>query len=241
MGDNLPVSAPVASEVQAMFGEIAPRYDLLNRLLSFGIDQRWRAVAMKEVDSQPKQQILDLCCGTGDLSLGFAAQGCTVTGADFTGQMLPLAKAKAKRAQLNLRWVQADAEVLPFGDNSFDTVTISFGIRNVHQPKHALRECFRVLRPGGKLGVLEFFPMKPSIWRTLFRFYFHHVLPALARIFRVGRGGAYRYLPESVEGFVSAEGFVKWLHEVGFEKTRSIPLTGGVAHFQFGVKKNLHG
>jgi len=241
MGDNYPVPAPVASEVQAMFGEIATRYDLLNRLLSFGMDQRWRAVTMKEMNLQPEQEILDLCCGTGDLSLGFARQGCKVTGADFTGPMLPLARAKAQRANLNLRLAQADAEALPFADGSFDAVTISFGIRNVRQPKQALKECLRVLRPGGKLGVLEFFPMKRSLWRTLFRFYFHSILPLFARIFRAGRGGAYRYLPASVDSFVSAENFKAWLQEIGFEQTRSTPLTGAVAHLQVGVKSKPHG
>lgn len=212
-----------------MFAEIAPRYDFLNRMLSFGIDRRWRRRMRRRLALQPGQELLDLCCGTGDVALEFAREGVQVHGADFTHPMLPLAQSKAKAADLPLTWTTADAQHLPFADYSFDAVTIAFGIRNVEDPRRALAECQRVLRPGGKLAVLEFFPIRNRIWGALFRFYFHRILPLLARVVRAGRTGAYRYLPESVEAFATPEQFAEWTREVGFEEVNDEALTGGVA------------
>ncbi len=212
-----------------MFAEIAPRYDFLNRMLSFGIDRRWRRRMRRRLGMQAGQGLLDLCCGTGDVALEFARDGVHVHGADFTFPMLPLAFNKGRQAGLQLSWANADAQALPYRDGSFDAVTISFGIRNVEDPQRALRECARVLRPGGQLAVLEFFPIKNRVWGALFRFYFHRVLPLLARVVRAGRSGAYRYLPESVEGFATPEQFRAWLADAGFVDVQDEALTGGVA------------
>jgi demethylmenaquinone methyltransferase / 2-methoxy-6-polyprenyl-1,4-benzoquinol methylase len=223
------MAAPPGAEVQAMFAEIAPRYDFLNRMLSFGIDRRWRRRMRRRLGMLPGQDLLDLCCGTGDVALEFARVGVCVHGADFTFPMLPLALRKGQSAGLQLSWANADAQALPYRKASFDAVTISFGIRNVADPQRALRECARVLRPGGKLAVLEFFPIKSRVWGTLFRFYFHHVLPLLAKIVRAGRTGAYRYLPESVESFATPQQFRTWLEAAGFVEIQDEALSGGVA------------
>ena len=217
-----------------MFAEIAPRYDFLNRMLSFGIDRSWRRRMRRRLALQPGQELLDLCCGTGDVALEFAREGVRVHGADFTHPMLPLAQSKARAAQLPLTWTTADAHYLPFADASFDAVTIAFGIRNVEDPGRVLRECRRVLRPGGKFAVLEFFPIRSRMWGVLFRFYFHRILPLLARFVRAGRTGAYRYLPESVESFATPETFREWMRTGGFDEVQDEALTGGVARLMTG-------
>ena len=220
-----------------MFGEIAPRYDFLNRLLSFGIDRSWRRRAVRRAVSSPGGRVLDLCCGTGDLALELAAAGAEVHGADFTGPMLVRAHEKAaapKRKGAAPAWVRADAMALPYADASFDAVTIAFGIRNVVDPRAALAECRRVLRPGGSLLVLEFFPIRNRLWKAVFGFYFAKVLPLLARVVRAGRTGAYTYLPASVEEFAQVEEFRGWMEEAGLDEVEDRPLTGGVARLVVG-------
>jgi len=217
-----------------MFAEIAPRYDFLNRVLSFGIDRRWRRRARQRLALQPGQALLDLCCGTGDVALEFAQDQLDITGADFTFPMLPLAREKSRKQQAGVRWAQADAQALPFPDQSFDAITIAFGIRNVHDPQLALRECRRVLKPGGQLAVLEFFPIKNRLWGASFRFYFHRVLPLLARMVRAGRTGAYRYLPDSVAAFAEPTEFAEWMRQAGFDEVHDEALTGGVARLVRG-------
>ncbi len=219
-----------------MFGEIAPQYDLLNRVLSFGIDRRWRKRTVQELALRPSQRALDLCCGTGDLALALAAAGPEVVGADFTGPMLPIARSKASKRKQLLQLAQADAQALPFADRSFDAVTIAFGIRNVEDPTLGLRECRRVLRPGGRLAILEFFPIKNRLWRWMFETYFHHVLPRIARLTRAGRTGAYEYLPASVAGFAEPEQFCDWMRDAGLVEVRHLPLTGGVARLVLGTR-----
>jgi demethylmenaquinone methyltransferase/2-methoxy-6-polyprenyl-1,4-benzoquinol methylase len=213
-----------------MFADIAPRYDFLNRVLSFGIDRSWRKKTVRSMALPKDGRLLDLCCGTGDLALDFSVAGVQVIGADFTAPMLPLAQAKAARAREEIVWAQADAQELPFQKNSFDGVSIAFGIRNVYDPERALSECFRVLRPGGQLAILEFFPMKNRVWKACFGFYFQQVLPRLARVFRAGRTGAYDYLPSSVAAFATTQVFTSWLEKAGFQRIKKTAFTGGVAH-----------
>ncbi|HJM40568.1 MAG TPA: bifunctional demethylmenaquinone methyltransferase/2-methoxy-6-polyprenyl-1,4-benzoquinol methylase UbiE [Planctomycetota bacterium] len=229
------MSAPPGSVIQEMFGEIAPQYDFLNRALSFGIDRRWRRRTVEGLNLPCGGAVLDLCCGTGDLALEFAQSGFEVFGADFTGPMLPLAHQKAENSSLSVEWTRADAQHLPFASSSFHGVSIAFGIRNVAHPQSALKECFRTLKPGGKLAVLEFFPIRNRLWRGIFRFYFHHILPRLARVTRAGRTGAYEYLPESVDGFATPSLFGEWMNDAGFSQVEDRPLTGGVARLVIGV------
>ncbi|MCP4093997.1 MAG: bifunctional demethylmenaquinone methyltransferase/2-methoxy-6-polyprenyl-1,4-benzoquinol methylase UbiE [Planctomycetes bacterium] len=231
------MAAPPGQEIQAMFGEIAPRYDFLNRLLSFGIDRAWRRRTIATLNLPQGSEVLDLCCGTGDLALAFADSGAAVCGADFTLPMLQAALRKGHKQEQTVRWLQADAQALPFADNSFDAVTIAFGIRNVEDPQRGLRECRRVLRPGGRLAILEFFPIPNPIWRGMFRFYFLHVLPLIAKVVRAGRTGAYRYLPESVDNFATPEEFRQWMEETGMHFEKDLALTGGVARLLIARKE----
>jgi len=228
------MAAPPGPEIQAMFGEIAPRYDFLNRLLSFGVDRSWRRRTVSTLAPGPESRLLDLCCGTGDLALALAETGAEVCGADFTAPMLLLARRKAG-AESRTTWARADAQALPFADCSFDAVTIAFGIRNVEDPRRALAECQRVLKPGGRLAVLEFFRIRNPVWRFLFRSYFLYVLPLIARVVRAGRGGAYRYLPASVDAFPEPEVFIDWMTEAGFCEVSNRALTGGVARLLVGT------
>jgi len=221
------MAAPPGPEVQAMFAEIAPRYDFLNRLLSFGIDRRWRKRLMHDLAPSAEHAVLDLCCGTGDLALAFQKCGCAVVGADFTAPMLHAATSKPSAGAV--AWVQADAQSLPFRSNRFDIATIAFGIRNVANPPTALQECARVLAPGSRLAILEFFRIPNPLWRGMFRFYFRQVLPRLAWVVRAGRTGAYRYLPESVDDFATPEMFREWLQQAGFRVLEERGLSGGVA------------
>jgi demethylmenaquinone methyltransferase/2-methoxy-6-polyprenyl-1,4-benzoquinol methylase len=181
------MAAPAGKHVQSMFGEIAERYDFLNGFLSFGVDRIWRRRAIKSAAVRANDKVLDLCCGTGDLALAFASEGCETTGADFTYQMLAKAPSKAEKKKVRVDWVQADAQQLPFADDSFNVVSIAFGIRNVENVELAIQECHRVLQEGGRLVVLEFFPIPNRVWRFLFRLYFLRVLPVIAAVVRAGR------------------------------------------------------
>jgi demethylmenaquinone methyltransferase/2-methoxy-6-polyprenyl-1,4-benzoquinol methylase len=220
-----------------MFGEIAERYDFLNGFLSFGIDRWWRRCAIKASDIQANDKVLDLCCGTGDLAIEFARRGCDTVGADFTFEMLAIAPAKALKKKVSVDWVQADAQYLPFADHSFDIVSIAFGIRNVEDVALAIQECQRVLKPNGRLVVLEFFPIKNRVWRFLFRLYFLRILPVIASIVRAGRTGAYTYLPQSVDNFYTANAFSKLLTSNGLQLHRDTALSGGIARLFVAIKK----
>ncbi len=222
-----------------MFGEIATRYDFLNRLLSFGIDRSWRKRTIRALNLKPGARVLDLCCGTGDLAYAFAASGVEVIGADFTRPMLVVAKERKQAAVYPLSWVQTDAQALPFPDRNFDAVSIAFGIRNVELPQRALAECFRVLAPHGQLAILEFFPIPNPLWRACFRFYFLRILPFVAKVVRAGRTGAYRYLPESVDAFAPPEEFAGWLQEAGFSQVENHALSGGVARLWLARKEKV--
>ncbi|MFQ5748786.1 MAG: bifunctional demethylmenaquinone methyltransferase/2-methoxy-6-polyprenyl-1,4-benzoquinol methylase UbiE [Planctomycetota bacterium] len=221
--------APSGGEVRAMFSHIAPRYDLLNRVLSLGLDQFWRRRAVRALALSPPARILDVCCGTGDLSLAFARRGCHVVGIDFSGPMLPLARAKARRRGLPLLFLQGDALALPVASGNFDGASVAFGLRNLEDPFRGLQELHRILRPGGRVAILEFFSVEGVLWGRLFRFYFHVLLPRLARLTRVARNGAYAYLPASVDEFVSAAAFRAWIPAAGFELLADQKLAGGVA------------
>lgn len=219
-----------------MFSDIAPRYDRLNRLLSLGLDQRWRRGAVRALGLPAGARVLDLCCGTGDLGLLAASdRGWRVVGADFAGPMLERARAKSAVSSAPLRAVlRADAQRLPFAAASFDGALVAFGLRNVESPPRALAELARVLRPGGALGVLEFFRVPNPAWRGLFRLYFHGLAPLAARVAGTSRPQAYRYLPNSVDDFVAPPQFRAWMHEAGFADLGDRSYAGGVARLLTG-------
>ncbi len=214
-----------------MFADIAPRYDRLNRILSLGLDRRWRRAAVRSLQLSPGSKVLDLCCGTADLGLTAAREAqLQVIGADFAGPMLREAARKSAQAPQPLRGLlRADAQTLPFAAGSFDGALVAYGLRNVEDPPRALRELRRVLKPGGRLAVLEFFRVPNAAWRGLFRLYFHGIAPLAARVAGTPRPQAYRYLPESVDGFVSPDDFRAWMREAGFQDLGGCSFSGGVS------------
>ena len=215
--------------VREMFARVAPRYDLLNHLLSFQVDRYWRRFTvnrLREALERPGSRALDLCCGTGDL-LGALerVQRRPVFGSDFCRPMLEGARAKlGSRARL----VEADALALPVADAGLDVVTVAFGLRNLTNYRRGLAEMHRVLRPGGVAAVLEFSQPRGRVVGPLYQWYFRNVLPRLGGAIS-GAGAAYRYLQESVENFLTPEELAARLREAGFREVRFWPLTGGIA------------
>ncbi len=224
-----------ARAVRAMFGEIAPRYDLLNRLLSAGVDQRWRRLAVRLALEKDPRRVLDVATGTGDVALLLkrARPAAGVVGGDFTPEMLELARAKAERAGLEVRFVEADALALPFADGSFDAVTVAFGFRNFADYERGLAEFRRVLAPGGRAVILEFPPPPRGLLGRVYRFYFGRVLPRIGGVIS-GKPEAYRYLPSSVASFPEPERLAEMMRAAGFVDVRYRLLTGGIAALHVG-------
>jgi demethylmenaquinone methyltransferase/2-methoxy-6-polyprenyl-1,4-benzoquinol methylase len=216
-----------------MFDAIAARYDLLNHLLSLGIDRHWRARAIRELQLGDDAHVLDLCTGTADLAIAAMSgpqPASSVVGVDFAAEMLRLARQKlASRGERRVHLVRGDATHIPLPDASVDAVTIGFGIRNVERPGVAAREMVRVLRPGGRLAILEFgTPPVPGL-RALYLFYFRRVLPLIGRLIS-RHNEAYSYLPASVAAFPSTDEFVRLLRESGFSEARAVRLTLGIVY-----------
>lgn len=222
---------PDAVAVQRMFREIAPRYDLVNRVLSLGIDASWRRKAVAFAGAGAGTRALDVCAGTGDLSFALADAGASVTSSDFCKEMLGLAQAKRRRrgGAGDPRIVCSDTLALPFADQRFDLATVAFGIRNVADPLQGLVELRRVVRPGGRVVVLEFCRPRVPALRSLYSFYFRRVLPRLGRWLSGERVGAYAYLPDSVMAFPEREGFLALMRRAGLESPTCKLLTLGIA------------
>ena len=222
-----------AAHVQKMFGRIAPRYDLLNHLLSLDIDKVWRRRVAKRFTAilhNPSARVLDLCCGTGDLALAFRKEapiGAKITGSDFVPEMLARARAKAAAFGAAVTFVEADALALPFADASFDLVSCSFGFRNLANYERGLLEIFRVLKPGGVAAILEFAEPRGILFGSLYRFYFRRVLPRLGGLIS-GNGSAYTYLPSSVSKFPSPEALQAMFERAGYTEVRFERWTGGI-------------
>ena len=237
--------------IASMFNGIAERYDLLNLMLSFGIDTLWRAKLVKFILAGKPSSILDIACGTGDLALIFGKRGVATIGADISANMLSVAWKKAekrfdgeggvgregstKRGE-KPSFILASADDLPFDNESFDAVTISFGIRNFEKRAEALSEIIRVLRPGGSLAILEFASPKNTIWKALYGFYLKHFVPLVGRLVS-GDKYAYRYLTDSIESFPKYESFCKEMREAGFDECRFRSLSGGIAALYTAYKK----
>lgn len=222
-----------------MFDAIAPRYDFLNHLLSAGIDRRWRTKAIRSLRLTGRETLIDVCTGTADVAIE-ARRGAgarRVLGVDFAGAMLSLGLRKVRAAgeasQITL--VRGDAMRLPATSGRADAATVAFGIRNVVKPEVACAELARVLRPGGRLAILEFgVPRIPGI-STLYLWYFRRLLPLVGRLLS-GHTGAYAYLPASVGTFPSPEAFVTILRQAGFTDVRAIPMTFGIVYLYTGSR-----
>lgn len=218
--------------VRGMFAEIAPRYDLVNRLLSGGIDVLWRRTTVRRAPPPAAGAILDVCCGTGDLALAYAAAaapGVRIVASDFCRPMLDRGESKAVRAGRAIEWVEADAMRLPFAAAEFDLVTVAFGLRNIADTARGLAEMARVLRPGGKLAILEFSLPRSRLVRTGYLWYFRNVLPRLGNAVARNRSDAYTYLNQSVEEFPSGERLAALVRAAGFDAVEMVPLTFGIA------------
>jgi demethylmenaquinone methyltransferase/2-methoxy-6-polyprenyl-1,4-benzoquinol methylase len=224
-----------ARAVRAMFSGIAGKYDLLNHVLSINIDKRWRRLVREKLSTildDPNALILDVACGTGDLSIELQKHAkARVIGTDFCRPMLAVAAGK----NAVIPFVEGDAMNLAFENNTFDAVTIAFGLRNLSNFKDGLTELHRILKPGGKLAVLEFSSPRVPGFRQLFNFYFTRVLPRIGGAVS-GSRGAYEYLPDSVSKFPDQKQLVEMMTRTGFSSVEFQNLTGGIAACHIGTK-----
>jgi demethylmenaquinone methyltransferase/2-methoxy-6-polyprenyl-1,4-benzoquinol methylase len=216
-----------AEGVQRMFDRIAPVYDAMNRVMTVGLDRRWRRITVEQAVS-PGDRVLDVCCGTGDLAMAALAQGADeVVGLDFSEQMLE----RARRKSSAIDWIQGDALALPLGNESFDAATVGFGVRNVDDLEGAIRELRRVLRPGGRVAILEI-TMPVGAFAQFYRFWFDRVIPLLGRV--LPGGSAYTYLPASVRRFPPPEALADLLAANGFDNVRFRRFAGGIVALHVG-------
>jgi demethylmenaquinone methyltransferase/2-methoxy-6-polyprenyl-1,4-benzoquinol methylase len=229
------------AKVRGMFAEIAPRYDLVNRMLSGGIDVWWRHVTVSRAPPPKRGAILDVCTGTGDLALAYAAKcepEVMIVASDFCRPMLDRGIEKSARAGKEIEWVEADAMALPFPAAAFDLVTVAFGLRNIADTSRGLAEMARVLVPGGRLAILEFSLPKNAIVRGGYLWYFRNVLPWLGNTVARNRSDAYTYLNQSVEEFPSGERLAALVRAAGFERIEMIPLSFGIATLTIATRSS---
>jgi demethylmenaquinone methyltransferase/2-methoxy-6-polyprenyl-1,4-benzoquinol methylase len=229
-----------ARRVRAMFNAVAPTYELVNTLTSFGRDAHWRRRAVELARVAAEDRILDLACGTGDLARAFAAVRPApnmVVGTDFASEMIHRAGGSSPPTVF---WCQADVMALPFANEQFTTVSCAFGVRNLQDLTAGFREMYRVLSPAGRAVILEFSLPSARASRALFNLYFIHVLPVIATLISHDRSGAYRYLPRSVLRFPNRAQIVDLLREVGFDRIEVHPLTFGIAVVYVAVKAHIH-
>jgi demethylmenaquinone methyltransferase/2-methoxy-6-polyprenyl-1,4-benzoquinol methylase len=216
-----------AEGVRAMFDRIAPVYDAMNRVMTAGLDGRWRAETAAAV-VRPGDEVLDACCGTGDLALACLRAGGRLTGLDFSERMLERARGKSSQVE----WVRGDALALPFADGSFDAATVGFGVRNLSDLERGLAELRRVLRPGGRVGILEITRPR-GLLAPFYRVWFEVLVPLLGRLLPGGK--AYSYLPASVRRFPGPEDLAGLLRAAGFEDVRYRFFAGGIVALHTGV------
>jgi demethylmenaquinone methyltransferase/2-methoxy-6-polyprenyl-1,4-benzoquinol methylase len=218
-----------AEGVRAMFDRIAPVYDAMNRTMTAGLDRRWRSLTVRAV-VRPGDRVLDACCGTGDLAIAAHQAGAEVTGLDFSEAMLERARLKEPR----IEWMQGDALALPFAAGSFDAATVGFGVRNLDDLDRGLEELARVLRPGGRLGILEI--TRPGgVLAPFYRVWFDGLVPLAGKL--LPGGSAYTYLPASVRRFPGPEQLAGLMLSVGFENVSFRLLAGGIVALHVGQKR----
>lgn len=228
--------------VRQMFAEIAPRYDLMNHVLSLNVDRHWRSKALRHLNLHPGEPVLDTCTGTGDLALSIAkrlGQETKVVGSDFCSEMLDIAREKRHRKLPDYNqvdFIEADTQKLPFEDSTFQAVTVAFGLRNVAVTELGLSEMARVCKSGGQVAVLEF--SKPTLFglRHVYNAYFQHVLPRVGQRLAKNDQSAYRYLPESVQAFPSGEALAVLMRQAGLKDIQMVTMTFGVVTLYIGTK-----
>jgi demethylmenaquinone methyltransferase / 2-methoxy-6-polyprenyl-1,4-benzoquinol methylase len=232
------------NRVRQMFGEIAPKYDRMNHLLSCNVDRYWRWRTVRLAPVRGDAPVLDVCTGTGDLALTYyrhTGGQIPIVAADFCPEMLAVGERKKARAKINgqLTFVQADTQDLPFENNRFQLVTVAFGLRNVADTDSGLREMTRVCRPGGRVAILEFSMPQRQPLKSLYGMYFRHVLPRIGRWFARNSQDAYQYLPSSVGEFPQGEALAERMRIAGLNDTEIHPLTFGIATLYIGTKPNF--
>ncbi|MFG0333019.1 MAG: bifunctional demethylmenaquinone methyltransferase/2-methoxy-6-polyprenyl-1,4-benzoquinol methylase UbiE [Maioricimonas sp. JB049] len=223
--------------VRRMFGEIAPRYDLMNHVLSGGVDYWWRWRTVRLVPPTGDAPILDVCTGTGDLAFAYRKKSggrVPVVGTDFTFEMLQRAREKGKSS--DVAFMEADTQVLPFPADTFQIVSVAFGLRNVCDTQAGLREMTRVCVPGGHVAILEFSQPTNPVFKRIYAAYFKHVLPRIGQLFAKNQHDAYNYLPESVAQFPEGQALAALMEEAGLDEVRFHPLTFGIATLYIGRK-----
>ena len=214
--------------VKYIFNDISSTYDFLNHFLSLGIDVLWRRKFIKSLNFSDGDKVLDVATGTGDVAFAIRRKYNTdIIGLDLSVNMLEIAKKKLKKFKIDdIDFIEGDAENLPFNDNTFDKIVISYGLRNLGDCQKGIEEFHRVLKPGGKLGILEFLQPQSTIIAKIFKFYFNKILPRVASLFSNSK--AYRYLPESVENFMSPNELKVLLKEVSFNNISSKNMSFGI-------------
>jgi demethylmenaquinone methyltransferase / 2-methoxy-6-polyprenyl-1,4-benzoquinol methylase len=230
-----------ATKVNALFSRIAARYDLINDLQSFGLHRVWKRRVVALSGAAPDSRVLDVCCGTGDIALLFARNGAHVVGLDFNQPMLDM--GLQRRARLDdtrphagsLEFLRGDAQQLPFDEDSFDVVTIGYGLRNLASWEEGLSEMLRVAKPGGRLLVLDFGKPPNPIWRQIYFAYLRLFVPILGRVC-CGEAAAYAYILESLKIYPAQTGVATWMRTRGLQNVRVVDLLGGVMSINFGTK-----
>ncbi len=227
------------TQVTGMFDNIAPYYDFLNRFLSLGIDQSWRKKAIGKLEAAQPQQILDVATGTADVAIMMAKRlkPERIVGLDISKEMLAVGQQKIEKADLDkcIELQQGDSENLPFADNTFDAITVAFGVRNFENLEQGLSEMQRVLKPEGQLIVLEFSQPRMFPFKQLFNFYFKYILPTIGRVTSKDPK-AYKYLYESVQAFPDGQHFLNVLEKTGFKSNQCTPLSLGICSIYHGKK-----
>ena len=225
-----------AARVNDLFRRIAPRYDLINDLQSFGLHRHWKRRLIKMAAVRSGATALDLCCGTGDVAFALARRDAKVTGLDFSEPMLAVAKERGSRRGIHRpTFIEGDAQALPFSDNSFEIVTVSYGLRNLASWERGLEEMLRVARPGGRLLVLDFGKPDFAAWRWVYFAYLRRVVPIFGRMF-CGDAQAYAYILESLKHFPAQRGVDAKLRELGCREARLVHLLGGVMSINLALK-----
>ena len=228
--------------VRQMFAEIAPKYDLMNHVLSLNIDRHWRSKTIRILNLSPGSPVLDVCTGTGDLTLSMArslGKEAEIIGSDFCPEMLQIARQKQTQKLPDydkVQFIEADTQELPFPENHFQAVTVAFGLRNVAVTEQGLSEMRRVCKPGGKIAILEF--SKPTAFglRHLYNAYFKTILPRVGQSMSKNKQSAYEYLPQSVQEFPSGEALATVMRQAGLKDIQMVPMTFGVVTLYIGTK-----
>jgi demethylmenaquinone methyltransferase/2-methoxy-6-polyprenyl-1,4-benzoquinol methylase len=218
-------------EVAGMFSDVAPAYDRTNLMLSMGNSALWRVAVQRAIDPKPGERILDVAAGTGASSASLARNGASVVALDFSAGMIE----EWRKRNPKIEFVEGDAEKLPFGDDAFDVVTISFGLRNVANPKAALAEMYRVLKPGGRLMICEFSHPPQALVRGGYELYLRRAMPVIAKV-SSSNPDAYTYLAESIADWPDQGTLSQWIRGVGFTRVAHRNLTGGIVALHRGVK-----